>query len=229
LVNTYLLEVLMEIWLDTIDLKVIEEAAGMGLIAGVTTNPKILAKAPQMKGLLQGLLDAQEGPVCVQVTATEVKGMVQQAQRLFDFSDRLIIKVPVNRWGLAAMGQLEEKDIPFLGTAVLEPRQALAAAHAGALFVAPYISQMPGDAFATVQRMMDMTRPFPTLVMGAYLQSMEQLLRCAELGLPAVTLPANLFAALVEDHPASETFTADFHATWKAAFPGRSADQLIET
>ena len=220
----------MELWLDTIHLPAIERAAQMGLLHGVTTNPAILSRAPQLDGLLSALLSAQSGPVCVQVTATHSSGMVEEGLQLHGHSPRIIVKVPVNREGLAAMHQLVRAGVTVLATAVLHPRQLLLAVQVGAHYIAPYVSHMADqglDPWAALQTMQELIVGSQSRIMAASLRSVEQVLQCAQLHLHAVTLKDPLFAALTEDNPHSEAFTTRFHSDWHSAFPGASAAQLI--
>ncbi len=210
----------MEIWLDSINIELIQEAEQLRLISGVTTNPAILSHAKDADHTLHQLLTVQRGKVAVQVTATTSVGMIEQSRHLSHLSDRIVVKIPVNRQGLVAMSELIQEKICILATAVLHPRQALLAAMLGATYVAPYVSHIP-DALHVLQSMQDTFRvqSLPTQIMAASLKQVDHILECAKMGIPVVTIKDELFNSLIEDHPQSEAFTLKFNHQWQMAFP----------
>lgn len=205
----------MEIWLDTIDLEAIKDAAKVGLISGVTTNPSILSKSKDVKRTIDELLDLQPGPVAVQVTQTDPKKIVDEARSLSVISARILVKIPINKSGLIAINELREDKIPILGTAVLFPIQALMAANLGIASIAPYFSHMD-NAVETMKVIQDMyvRYQFSTKILAASLKSLEQLLYCASLGISAVTIKADLYALLVAENPTVENFIQKFRSDW---------------
>lgn len=198
----------MEIWLDTSNGKAVKKAAQLGVLGGVTTNPTIIADSKNdLQVVLKDLLHFQEGPVAVQVLADETRDMVQQGQTLFSFSNRIIIKVPVNKKGLEALHLLSRQGITTMATVVMTPTQALMAALAGADYIAPYVSQLEhvqkGDPCLVLETMMKVFQNYrlKTKILGASIKDAEQALRCAEVGIFGVTLKESIFDTLVEDHP----------------------------
>lgn len=192
-----------------------------GLVYGVTTNPSLLGKVEQdPEKVINALLDVQDGPLAVQVTATDADEMVRRALCLHAFSDRIIVKVPVTQQGLIAIKQLAEQEVATMATAVFHTHQAFLAAQAGAAYVAPYVGRMLNagiDAFKVMREILRIYHAYnyPTKVIAAALQSVEQVTACAEIGLPAVTLKMSLFSQLVGDDPltaeALQGFAADWH------------------
>ena len=129
----------MEIWLDTAEVELIESAKGMGILHGVTTNPSIVAKSNvRLEDLLEKLLLIQDGPVTAQVTAQDALKMIEQGESLYQFSNRIMIKVPVTKEGLKAIHGLSLKKIQTMATAVFDSNQVLLAARAGSTYIAPY-------------------------------------------------------------------------------------------
>lgn len=210
----------MEIWLDTSDTHAIAEANRVGVIYGVTTNPSILAQAVENhEKAINNLLDIQDGPLAVQVTATESEDMIKQALALQEYSSRIVVKVPVTRQGLVAMKTLSEKEIPVMATVVFEPRQALLAALAGAQYVAPYVGRIfdaGKDAYALLQSMMKIYQQhgFQTKILAAALRTPEQVVVCAEMGIKAVTLKNSLFLQFIEDEPLTMECLKKFSEDW---------------
>jgi transaldolase len=204
----------MQIWLDTIHLETVTEATRLGVIAGITTNPSILAKAHNISETLLQLLERQNGPVAVQVTGQEVDEMVEEGKQIYEFSHRLIVKVPINQKGLIAIQQLKEQQIPVMGTTILHPTQALLAANLGVAYVAPYFSHM-GDGAQEILKSLVTLVQNKTKVLVASLRSLDDLLACALIGVDAVTIKEDLFAQLVADHPLMDKFSQKFQADWR--------------
>lgn len=211
----------MDIWLDTANIKTIQRAVRFGLLSGVTTNPSIVAQArSDMETLLRNLLHFQEGPVTAQVVAQEVSEMVQQGQSLHAISTRIIVKVPITQKGLEAIHLLSRQGIPTMATVLFHPRQALMAAMAGADYVAPYISRMekegddPWKALASMKCIFNNYK-LKTKILGASLHSMEQVVKCAEVGIYGVTLKDDLFETMIADQIQTLNGVEQFTNDWK--------------
>lgn len=218
----------MQIWLDTINLEVVAEAATAGVISGITTNPTILSRTRNVEETLSRLLEIQKGPVAVQVTAQDVEGMIEEGKQIFAFSNRMIVKVPVNKNGLAAMQQLCER-IPVLGTAIFDPSQALLAANLGASYITPYFSHIE-NAREVVKTMGAILRAYPykSKLLVASLKNLEDLIYCSQMGVDAVTIKEDLFGKLVADHHLLEKVSQKFQADWQQTHAHASIKDLLK-
>jgi transaldolase len=220
----------MEIWLDTIDEDAIADAAKIGIISGVTTNPSILSCTKNIFHTLSRLLDLQPGPVAVQVTSLDPEEMIEEGLRIFEFSPRMIVKVPVNRNGLIAMRQLRCEKVPVLGTGILFPTQALLASNLRTSYIAPYFSHIDdvGCSHATLKTIVEMLRLSTTKILAASLKNLEQINFCASLGIAAVTIKADLYYKLMEDHPIVEGFFQRFLADWSETHGDLSIKEALQ-
>jgi transaldolase len=211
----------MNIWLDTTEKMPIQKAKRLGLLAGITTNPQLIVQAKRLlKDILKDLLDEQEGPVAVQVVASQASEMVQQGEKLYNFSNRLIVKVPVNEQGLEAIHLLSCQGIPTIATVVFHPRQALVAALAGAKYVAPYISRLEQageDPWERLQQMQCLFKQYnlETKILGASLKDVEQVLKCAEIGINSVTIKESVLEQLIGEHPLTTERVNYFTTEWE--------------
>ena len=208
----------MKIWLDTIDCEAIADGVNTGILFGVTTNPSILSTTQNVRQTLSKILDLQPGPVAVQVTSTDPEEMVDEGMRIFEFSSRIIIKVPVNRNGLIAIKKLKEHHIPIMGTAVLFPAQVLLASTLEVPYIAPYFSHM-GDfieASATLKKMQEilLANHSSTNILAASLKQIDHILYCASLGIEAITIKPDLYYKLIAEHPLIEGFIQKFQSDW---------------
>lgn len=212
----------MELWLDTCEPQVIISAQKLGIIKGVTTNPKILAESrTDPEQVINKLLNIQEGPIAVQVTADTDSEMIQQGVALHALSERLIVKVPVTQQGLIAMKELVKEGIYVMATAVFHAHQVMLAGIAGADYVAPYVSRMIDsgiDATKELEAMVAINRAygFKTKILAAALRNVEQVMACARLGISAATMKSALFSQFIADDPQTTQCLREFADAWES-------------
>lgn len=213
----------MELWLDTANLSAIEQVQKLGVLHGVTTNPSLAASSGKtLAELLSLLLKIQNGPVAVQVLAANCKEMINQAEKLRSFSDRLIIKIPVTREGLHAISVLSKKGIPVMATAIFDANQIHLAAIAGARYLALYYSKICDadinglEIFNNMLKLLKNYR-YPSKVIAASLRSSDQVSTCAQFGVDAVTMEEQVFDSYLEDNPSTLEALAKFQSDWKKA------------
>ncbi len=210
----------MELWLDTINFTLIENAHQQLTITGVTTNPSILSQAKDSPSkTIQQLLDIQPGFVAVQVTADTEQAMLDQAERLNQLSERIIIKVPVNQVGLRVIKQLSEKKIPTLATAIFETSQVYLSMLAGAQYAAPYLGRIEDvvpDISDVINSMLSgiKIRNSSLKLMAAAIKSKQHILNCLLQGVHAITLPEPAYKELMEDHSLTLKSLASFQKDW---------------
>lgn len=215
----------MELYLDTSDVDAVKALARIFPLAGVTTNPSIVAAGNQtLEVLLPQLQEATggQGRLFAQVMATTAEGMVSDARKLRAIISNIVVKVPVTAEGLAAIKLLKEEGIPTLGTAVYGAAQGLLAALAGAEYVAPYVNRVDaqgGDGIQTVtdlQTLLKMHAPHAK-VLAASFKTPRQALDCLLAGCEAITLPLDVAQQML-DTPAVQSAVEKFEQDWKNAF-----------
>ena len=219
----------MELYLDTSDVAAVRKLARIFPLAGVTTNPSIVAagKTP-LEELLPALQDALggKGRLFAQVMATTAEGMVKDARKLRRIIADIVVKVPVSAEGLAAIKLLKAEGIPTLGTAVYGAGQGLLSALAGAEYVAPYVNRVDaqgGDGIQTVcdlQRLLSLHAP-DAKVLAASFKTPRQALDCMLAGCGSITLPLDVAQQFIAA-PAVDAAIAKFEQDWQEAF-GRLA------
>lgn len=217
----------MQIWLDTVNIDLVKDASG--IISGVTTNPSILSHTSDIPKTFKNLLTVQSGPIAVQVTSAETPSMIEEGRQIYAFSERMIIKVPVNPPGLAAMKQLVNENIPVLGTAVFHPAQALLAANIGASYVAPYYSHIGEHAAQVLTTIAALLRNRQTKLMAASVKSLEDIITCALIGVVAITIKDDLFIKLINTTGPLDQFLQKFTADWQQTHGQNSIKQLLNS
>ncbi|WP_318388952.1 fructose-6-phosphate aldolase [Enterobacter sp.] len=215
----------MELYLDTSDVAAVKKLARIFPLAGVTTNPSIVAagKTP-LEDLLPALQDALggKGRLFAQVMSTTAEGMVMDARKLRSIIADIVVKVPVSAEGLAAIKLLKAEGIPTLGTAVYGAGQGLLSALAGAEYVATYVNRVDaqgGDGIQTVcdlQQLLTLHAP-GAKVLAASFKTPRQALDCLLAGCESITLPLDVAQQFIAA-PAVDAAIAKFEQDWQGAF-----------
>ncbi|HHY46987.1 MAG TPA: fructose-6-phosphate aldolase [Firmicutes bacterium] len=214
----------MGIFIDSANTNEVREALRLGRIDGVTTNPSLLLRAAQETGrpqtevaIVKELLGIVDGLVFVQVTASDEEGMVHEARRLAAISpDRVRIKVPCTPDGLRAIRTLEHEGIVTAATAIFSPAQAYLSSHAGASYVAPYLSQFeqaggdPARLIGEMKAVMARTNT-RTEILAASLKTPGAVTAALAAGAEHVTVPLDVYKAMFQ-HPLTQAALDRFGA-----------------
>lgn len=219
----------MELYLDTSDVAAVKKLARVFPLAGVTTNPSIVAAGKKpLETLLPELQDALggQGRLFAQVMANTAEGMVSDARKLRSIIADLVVKVPVTAEGLAAIKMLKAEGIPTLGTAVYGAAQGMLAALAGAEYVAPYVNRIDaqgGSGIRSVeelQLLLELHAP-ESKVLAASFKTPRQALDCLLMGCQSITLPLDVAQQFIAS-PAVDAAIDKFEQDWMGAF-GRTS------
>src|SRR5678809_1574118 len=135
----------MKFFLDTANVKEIQEAASLGLLDGVTTNPSLVAKegsSLSFKEVLVEICNIVDGPISAEVVSLEADAMVKEGKELAKIHKNIVVKVPLIAEGLKATKRLAAEGIKVNVTLCFSPTQALLAAKAGAWCVSPFIGRL---------------------------------------------------------------------------------------
>lgn len=215
----------MELYLDTASVADVERLARIFPIAGVTTNPSIIAASGEsvwdVLPRLQKIV-GPEGTLFAQTMSRDADGMVAEARRLNATLPDLVVKIPVTAEGLVAIKILKKEGITTLGTAVYSAAQGLLAALAGAKYIAPYVNRVDaqgGDGIRTVQELQSLLELHApeSMVLAASFKTPRQALDCLLAGCEAITLPIDVAQQMLNT-PAVESAIDKFEQDWKNAF-----------
>ncbi len=133
----------MQIFIDTGLVEEIKEAASLGIIDGVTTNPTLIAKSGRdQKDVIQEICNIINGPISAEVIATDKEGMLKEATELAKIHDNVVIKLPLTEAGIATCSILSAQAIKTNLTLCFSPNQAILAAKAGATYISPFIGRL---------------------------------------------------------------------------------------
>ena len=212
--------------LDTADLAAIKHCNEFYPLAGVTTNPSIIAKAnTDFFKLLKEIraIIGDSKMLHVQATAKTAEGIIEEAKLLKrELSGEFYIKIPISEEGLKATMELKKLGIGVTMTAIFTPTQALMAAVAGASFVAPYVNRLDniiGDGSAVVAEIVNQFELYglDCKVLAASFKNAEQVHKCASVGCHSVTVTADIMKSLIS-HPMTDAAVAGFEKDWRGVY-----------
>ena len=102
----------MKIFIDTANLEEIREAASMGMLDGVTTNPSLVAKEQKdFRKLLEEICAIVDGPISAEVISLDFDGMMKEAHELVKIHKNIVVKIPLMKDGLKAVKALSGEGI----------------------------------------------------------------------------------------------------------------------
>ncbi len=211
----------MKIYLDTGNVKEIEEAASLGVLDGVTTNPSLVSKEGRdFKDLLLEVCRIVDGPISAEVVSLEADAMVREGRGLAKIHQNIVVKCPLIPEGLKATKQLASEGIRINVTLCFSPTQALLAAKAGAWCVSPFIGRLDdvsSDGMELIRQILTIFRnyEFRTQVLVASIRHPQHVVEAALAGGHICTMPFAVFQQLVK-HPLTDIGLKKFLADWEA-------------
>lgn len=210
----------MRFFIDTAIIEEIKAANAMGVIDGVTTNPSLIAKTGKdFKTVVKEIIAEIDGPVSLEVTATNAKGMVEEAEKLSDISKNVVVKVPITEEGLKAVKILNREKIHTNVTLCFSPNQALLAAKAGATYISPFIGRLDDISYFGME-LIEQIRTiydnygFDTQILVASIRNPVHVRDAALLGADVATIPFNVIQQIVR-HPLTDIGIDKFLKDWE--------------
>lgn len=192
----------MQIFADTADVDQIRKAHEWGFINGVTTNPALVAETgSSYRGVVTELAEFIEGPINVQVVATEEDEMVEQGRKYDTWGDNIAVKVPVTQEGIKAIERLSEEGITTNATCLFSPVQALVAAKNGASYVSTWwgdVNDSGHDGFKLVRNTREILDQYgyDTEIIVASVRDTRHIQESARIGADIITVPPFVFQML---------------------------------
>jgi transaldolase len=208
----------MKIFIDSADIEEIRDAAQMGVIDGVTTNPSLVAKVGRkLEDVVADVCEVVDGPVSAEVVAVDYDGIVAEGRALAKLHPNVVVKVPLIAEGLKAVRTFTEEGIRTNVTLCFSPTQALLAAKAGASYISPFIGRIDdiaGEGMELIEQIVQIYRnyDFETEVLAASIRHPVHVVQAAMIGAHVATLPHKVIRQLL-NHPLTdiglEKFLAD--------------------
>lgn len=210
----------MKFFIDTANINEIKEAASLGILDGVTTNPSLVSKeGKDFKSLLNEIIKIVDGPISAEVISTDYEGILKEARDLSSIHRNIVVKVPLIKEGLKAVKTLSSENIKVNVTLCFSPAQALMAAKAGAAYISPFIGRLDDistNGMDLISQVVQIYRNynFKTEVLVASVRHPLHVVEAALIGADVCTIPFNVINKLF-DHPLTDIGLEKFLNDWK--------------
>ena len=211
----------MKFFIDTAVLDEIQEAADMGVLDGVTTNPSLMKKVgvQDFHGHIAKICDIVDGPVSAEVTATDYEGILSEGREVAKIAPNVVVKVPLILDGIKAIKTFSQEGIKTNCTLCFSPTQALVAAKAGATYISPFIGRLDDistNGMQLIGQIVDMYAMYgyETEVLAASIRHPMHVVECAEYGADVATMPLDVIKKLLK-HPLTDSGLAKFLSDWE--------------
>lgn len=208
----------MKFFLDTANVEQVAQAAKLGILDGVTTNPSLVMK--EGKDFKKTVLEmCKYAPnVSAQVTATDFEGMKKQGTEYAKWNKNIVVKVPMTTEGLRAVSYFASKDIRTNVTLVFSVPQAIMAAKAGATIISPFVGRLDDigeDGMRLISDIMLVWQQyaFETEVLVASVRHPIHVVEAAKLGAHICTMPYEILLKMA-NHPLTDAGLKKFMDDW---------------
>ncbi|HBE07839.1 MAG: fructose-6-phosphate aldolase [Lachnospiraceae bacterium] len=216
----------MKFFIDTANVDEIREANDMGVIAGVTTNPSLIAKEGRdYATVLKEITDIVDGPISgeVKATTTDAEGMIKEGREIAALHKNMVVKIPMTAEGLKAIKVLHSEGIKTNCTLIFTANQALLAARAGADYVSPFLGRLDDIStagFELIQQISEIFMNYPDIhaeIISASVRSPLHVTQCAEAGADIATVPYKVIMQMIH-HPLTDEGIVKFQKDYIAVF-----------
>lgn len=214
----------MKFFIDTANLDEIKEAASMGVLDGVTTNPSLLAREGKDPfTTYKAICEVVDGPVSAEVLSLDKDGMLKEARKLAKIHTNIVVKIPLTKDGMQAVKILTSEGIKTNVTLCFSPTQALFAARAGATFISPFVGRLDDIATPGMELVGQIVQIYnnyalETEVLVASVRHPMHLVEAAMMGADVATIPFKVITQMLK-HPLTdkgiEGFLADYNKVFK--------------
>ncbi len=213
----------MRIFIDTANIEEIKEINSMGFLAGVTTNPSLVAQEKRdYKQVISEICAIVNGPISAEVIGQDYDAMVKEGEELAAIHPNVVIKIPICEPGLKAINTLKNKGIASNATLVFSANQALLAARAGAAFVSPFIGRLDDIGNDGLVLLNDIITIFDqymldTEVIAASIRHPMHVVEAAKIGSHIATIPYKIIKQMIK-HPLTDAGIEKFMRDWQKVF-----------
>lgn len=210
----------MKFFIDTANIEEIKEAASLGILDGVTTNPSLVSKeGKDFRKLLDEILKIVDGPVSAEVISTDYEGIVKEGRDLAKIHKNIVVKVPLIKVGLKAVKTLTGEGINVNVTLCFSPTQAILAAKAGATYISPFVGRLDDistsgmDLISQIVQIY-MNYDFKTEVLVASVRHPMHVVEAALMGADICTVPFSVINKMF-NHPLTDNGLEKFLSDWE--------------
>ena len=216
----------MKFFIDTANIEQIKEAASIGVLDGVTTNPTLIARE---KGdpidIYKQICEIVDGPVNAEVLSLETEGMLSEGRKLAKLHDNIVVKIPMTKDGLKAVKVFASEGIRTNVTLVFSPLQALFAAKAGASFISPFVGRLDDISTSGMDMVAQIAQIFgnyaiETEILVASIRHPMHVVEAAMMGADIATIPFKVIEQMLK-HPLTDKDIASFLSDYNKVYGGK--------
>jgi transaldolase len=211
----------MRIFLDTANIDQIRQAAKLGIISGVTTNPTLVSKeaTADYETVVKTICSIVSGSVSAEVLVEDTEGMIAEARIKASWAPNVTIKIPATAAGLEAISNLSKENIEINMTLCFSLNQALLGALAGATYVSPFVGRLDDIGHDGMQLVKDIVEVYnhynlKTQVIAASIRHPLHCVAAAKAGAHIATIPYNVLMQMI-NHPLTDVGVSRFLADWR--------------
>ena len=210
----------MKFFIDTANIDEIREAASLGILDGVTTNPTLISRENgKPEDILKEICEIVDGPISAEVVSLDWEGMVREGREVAKLHENIVVKIPVCKDGLKAVKALSAENIRTNVTLVFTALQALLAARAGATFISPFVGRLDDISTEGMASVADIVQIFSnydiqTEIIVASIRNPLHVLDAALMGADIATIPFKVIEQLVK-HPLTDKGIDQFLRDWE--------------
>ena len=215
----------MKIFIDTANIDEIRDAATLGVIDGVTTNPSLIAKeGKKLEDVIVDICNLVDGPISGEIKATTTKweDMVAEGKEIAKLHKNMVVKIPMTKDGIIAVKELTKLGIKTNVTLIFSVNQALLAAKAGATYVSPFVGRLDDiseDGMNLIYDIVDVFTNYDikTEIIAASIRHPMHAVECAKAGADIATIPYKVLIQMIK-HPLTDQGIEKFVNDYKKVF-----------
>lgn len=213
----------MKFFIDTANVNEIREANDMGVVAGVTTNPSLIAKEGRdFKETIKEIAAIVDGPISGEVNSDDAEGMIKEGKEIAAIHKNMVVKIPMTKEGLKAVKVLSREGIKTNVTLIFSATQALLAANAGASYVSPFLGRLDDISCEGMNLVRDIASIFKihsikTEIIAASIRTPIHVIDAAKAGAQIATIPYKVIIQMLS-HPLTDQGIEKFKKDWALAF-----------
>ncbi len=210
----------MKFFIDTANLDEIKEAASIGILDGVTTNPTLLAReGGNPIDQLTAICEVVKGPVNGEVVGEDAESMIREGEKIAKIAPNIVVKIPMTKEGMKAVRHFAAKKIETNVTLVFSANQALLAAKAGATYISPFLGRLDDIGHVGMEIVEQAVAIYAnygieTQVLAASIRSPLHVIDAALAGAHISTVPSKVIEQMFR-HPLTDSGIESFLNDWK--------------
>ena len=195
----------MKLFLDTAEVKDIEDRVSTGLISGVTTNPTLIKKSGRNPwNVYRDIIELGINDLSIEVNGELFKEFTENGISVNEnYGNVATIKLPCTIEGLKACKHLSNIGIRVNMTLVFSVSQAILCALAGATYVSPFIGRMDDNSLSGLSLIADISKVYKeqlvdTKILAASIRDVQSVGTAFNLGTDICTIPPKVFDDMVK-------------------------------